>query len=400
MSRPLGSKDKNKRKIKSFWSKEQEDLLRNKLSTLTLKEIAKLLNKSTSSIRNKLKRLGLIKPNILKTCSLEDAIKHWGFSGIYGLLNTTNNYIYIGSSANISDRIQNHLYNLEAGTHITAPLQNDWDKTKFVVALLYICDMNEVEIYEQRFINSFDNTYNVSATHHTKICLLPKLREKALACISQGDEEECWEWTGNVHHSGYGRISFDGKTYQAHRLAIKLFTGQEPFGYTICHLCHNKLCCNPKHLQLGTIAINNRQTRDMQPKVIDKLETNKNEVLKLYHQNWTQYNIGKKYGVTGQTVAKFLHKHLDKVLTVRQKKALYTAFGETKTLKQWVLDDRCEVTLSRLQKRIKKNQISFEDMLITPYKRKQPKSRDIPLYYRWRQEPVRNYDTIKVSISN
>lgn len=59
----------------------------------------------------------------------------------------------------------------------------------------------------------------------------------------------CLEWQG--HTSGqYGRIRVDGVRVQAHRYAYELLTGRQiPDGLVIDHLCRNKLCCNPAHLE-------------------------------------------------------------------------------------------------------------------------------------------------------
>lgn len=55
----------------------------------------------------------------------------------------------------------------------------------------------------------------------------------------------CWEWTAAKMPMGYGR--FDGKL--AHRLAYELLVGPIPDGLVIDHLCRNKSCVNPGHLE-------------------------------------------------------------------------------------------------------------------------------------------------------
>lgn len=63
---------------------------------------------------------------------------------------------------------------------------------------------------------------------------------------AQGD---CWEWTGALSH-GYGR--FFCKTLRegrAHRVAWELLVGPIPEGLHIDHLCMNKRCVNPDHLE-------------------------------------------------------------------------------------------------------------------------------------------------------
>lgn len=89
------------------------------------------------------------------------------------------------------------------------------------------------------------------------------------------DEKGCWNWTGTVKPGGYGVFSIKKnnvqKTYNAHRWAYTYFIGEIPEGLTIDHLCRNRRCVNPKHLEPVTIrenlmrgrgysGVNNRKT--------------------------------------------------------------------------------------------------------------------------------------------
>lgn len=60
----------------------------------------------------------------------------------------------------------------------------------------------------------------------------------------------CWLWTNFVDPStGYGLFRLVNRTTQAHRAAWELFRGPIPPGYHVDHLCRNKICVNPSHLE-------------------------------------------------------------------------------------------------------------------------------------------------------
>lgn len=71
--------------------------------------------------------------------------------------------------------------------------------------------------------------------------------------------ERCWDWTGAVTSRGYGSVGHDGRIQSTHRVAYELLIGPIPPGLQIDHLCRNKLCCNPWHLEPVTAQENRRR---------------------------------------------------------------------------------------------------------------------------------------------
>ena len=65
-------------------------------------------------------------------------------------------------------------------------------------------------------------------------------------------ETGCWNWTGFRMATGYGTFRYGRDVKKAHRAAYELVVEAIPGGLEIDHLCRNRSCVNPDHLEVVT----------------------------------------------------------------------------------------------------------------------------------------------------
>lgn len=130
------------------------------------------------------------------------------------------------------------------------------------------------------------------------------LIDRFWAKVDKKEDNECWEWIGNLQHDGYPRFKITTKVILAHRFSWELHNGDIPNKMLVCHHCDNRKCVNPNHLFLGTHQDN---STDM--------------VLKGRHRNPTKNKIDKNIADKIRTIynsRKYTQKELGLMFSLHQ----------------------------------------------------------------------------------
>lgn len=95
----------------------------------------------------------------------------------------------------------------------------------------------------------------------------------------------CWEWLGS-RSNRYGSIQYNRKPYLVHRLSYMLTHGKLPDSLELDHLCRNRYCVNPDHLEAVTHKVNMERSKN---------HTDRKHKLPLgvYRNNGRTYMVGK-----------------------------------------------------------------------------------------------------------
>jgi hypothetical protein len=76
-----------------------------------------------------------------------------------------------------------------------------------------------------------------------------KLQDRFWVKVDIVRDDECWEWKCPPTGGGYGQFTIEGKVFKAHRVAYELTIGPIPNGLVLDHLCRNRICVNPHHME-------------------------------------------------------------------------------------------------------------------------------------------------------
>lgn len=140
------------------------------------------------------------------------------------------------------------------------------------------------------------------------------------AKVQKAEPDQCWPWTRALTW-GYGSWRVRKILFRAHRVAWALTNRQQiEEGLDVRHLCHNKACCNPAHLEPGTRKQNMQDSvRDGHTKGIRvgsrngyaRLDEDKvREIKRLLRAGERHADIAKAVGTSRPTVTRINTGHI------------------------------------------------------------------------------------------
>ena len=89
--------------------------------------------------------------------------------------------------------------------------------------------------------------------HHRRLSVQERLEKH----VEPEPMSGCWLWTSRVDRDGYGRMTARSSSESlAHRWAFLVYRGPIEPDLTVDHLCRNRRCVNPSHMELVSIREN------------------------------------------------------------------------------------------------------------------------------------------------
>jgi hypothetical protein len=81
-------------------------------------------------------------------------------------------------------------------------------------------------------------------------------RNRFFEKVNTDENTGCWNWIGAKTSGGYGNFAIKKVNFVAHRVSYELVNGEIPEGLHLDHLCRNRACVNPEHLEPVTQRVN------------------------------------------------------------------------------------------------------------------------------------------------
>lgn len=126
--------------------------------------------------------------------------------------------------------------------------------------------------------------------------------------VDVGSPNACWNWRAGASTFGHGRFKLSGRLVSPHRFVYEQVNGPIPasvsyHGLVVMHACDNPLCCNPRHLRLGTqrdnvrdqIAKGRKPVGRKSPKFSDEVVAAVRADTRLHHVIAADFGMSTRY---------------------------------------------------------------------------------------------------------
>ena len=267
--RPKGQKDAKKRKKRKILTyKEESQIESDYKQGATIVGLMKKYDVSRSAIRNALVN-NRVKRRFDSSSTVGwsevDLSKKFDKCGVYAMIlyptdtHSAFEKVYFGSSVNIHERLLDHLRRLNKDYHSNAELQKDFSSGTRVFKMYVVeeCEEGNELAIEKKYLNSVSvsslyNNWRPPELNEILPFLEKASKSKGFNSYTVDEETGCWN-VNNVHMSGYGlmqcKIDEKIRYFTKHRVSYWKYKGEYPD--LVRHLCNNKACINPDHLQSG-----------------------------------------------------------------------------------------------------------------------------------------------------
>ena len=127
------------------------------------------------------------------------------------------------------------------------------------------------------------------------------VRKKPLSAYYKVSKNGCWEWLHAIVPSGYAYFWWKGKTRRAARVFYEIRYGKIGKNKQIDHLCRNRRCVNPRHLESVSAKENIRRSR------LTTLTYEKVRKIKKLSKTKLQREIAEMFDVDPSTISRILN---------------------------------------------------------------------------------------------
>ena len=116
------------------------------------------------------------------------------------------------------------------------------------------------------------------------------------------NKEGCWEWVGSLSWNGYGQLKRKGKHLRASRYFYEKYNGKMSNNVVMDHLCKNRKCVNPLHLEAVSLLENIRRGN------VPKLKVEEvNNIKIMYKKGRKQKELSQLFNVNQSEISRIVN---------------------------------------------------------------------------------------------